>query len=101
MSLTSLKLRTKIGLIVVLMSLPILILGWLYVSQSEQGVAVARKEAGGVTYASAVWESIRGLANSALDDTATPASVLTVIPDLAGLGREHDAAFGTTDTAAA
>ncbi len=101
MSLTSLKLRTKIGLIVALMSLPIIILGWLYVSKSEEGVAAARKEAGGVTYAAAVWESIRGLANSALDDTATPASVLTVIPDLNGLGREHDAAFGTTDAAAA
>ncbi|WP_245585324.1 methyl-accepting chemotaxis protein [Pleomorphomonas koreensis] len=101
MSLTSLKLRTKIGLIVALMSLPIVILGWLYVSKSEEGVAVARKEAGGVTYSAAVWESIRGLANSALDDTATPASVLTVIPDLNGLGREHDATFGTTDAAAA
>jgi PAS domain S-box-containing protein len=101
MSLTSLKLRTKIGLIVALMSLPIIILGWLYVSKSEQGVAVARQEAGGVTYAAAVWETIRGLANSALDDTATPASMLTAVPDLSGLGHEHDAAFGTTDAAAA
>ncbi len=101
MSLTSLKLRTKIGLIVALMSLPIVILGWLYVSKSEEGVAVARKEAGGVAYSVAVWETIRGLAVSALDDTATPATVLPTIPDLAGLGREHDADFGTSQAAKA
>ncbi len=99
MSLTSLKLRTKIGLIVALMSLPIVILGWLYVGKSEEGVAMARKEAGGVAYSVAVWETIRGLAVSALDDTATPATVLSTIPDLAGLGREHDAAFGSAAAA--
>lgn len=99
MSLTSLKLRTKIGLIVALMSLPIVILGWLYVSKSEEGVAAARQEANGIVYSVAVWETIRGLAVSALDDTATPATVLPSIPDLAGLGREHDAAFGTAGSA--
>lgn len=101
MSLTSLKLRTKIGLIVALMSLPIVILGWLYVSKSEEGVAVARKEANGVTYSIAVWESIRGLAVSALDDTATPATVLPNIPDLQGLGSANDAAFGIGEKAKA
>ncbi|WP_051228269.1 methyl-accepting chemotaxis protein [Pleomorphomonas oryzae] len=101
MSLTSLKLRTKIGLIVALMSLPIVILGWLYVSKSEEGVARARKEASGVTYSVAVWETIRGLANSALDDTATPATVLSTVPDLVSLGHEHDTAFGTEDAARA
>ena len=99
MSLTSLKLRTKIGLIVALMSLPIVILGWLYVSKSEEGVARARKEAGGVAYSVAVWETIRGLAVSALDDAATPATVLPSIPDLQGLGREHDVAFDTVEAA--
>ena len=101
MSLTSLKLRTKIGLIVALMSLPIVILGWLYVSKSEEGVARARQEAGGITYSVAVWETIRGLAVSALDDAATPATVLATIPDLAGLGREHDVTFGTAGAAKA
>ncbi len=101
MSITSLKLRTKIGLIVALMSLPIVILGWLYVSKSEEGVARANKEAGGVAYSVAVWETIRGLAVSALDDTATPATVLGNVPDLAGLGREHDGAFETTEAAKA
>lgn len=101
MSLTSLKLRTKIGLIVALMSLPIVILGWLYVSKSEEGVAASHKETGGIAYSVAVWETIRGLAVSALDDTATPATVLPTIPDLAGLGREHDADFGTTQAAKA
>ncbi len=101
MSLTSLKLRTKIGLIVALMSLPIVILGWLYVSKSEEGVAAARKEANGVTYAIAVWESIRGLAVSALDDAATPATVLPSIPDLQGLGSANDAAFGIEENAKA
>ncbi|PKR89530.1 hypothetical protein CXZ10_09155 [Pleomorphomonas diazotrophica] len=99
MSLTSLKLRTKIGLIVALMTLPIVILGWLYVSKSEEGVATARQEADGVTYAIAIWESIRGLAVSALDDTATPATVLPDIPDLAGLNRDHGATFGSTAAA--
>jgi PAS domain S-box-containing protein len=101
MSLTSLKLRTKIGLIVALMSLPIVILGWLYVSKSEEGVAAARTETAGVTYAVAVWESIRGLAVSALDDAAPPATVLSNIPDLQGLGSANDAAFGIAKEASA
>ena len=64
-------------------------------------MARARKETGGVAYSIAVWETIRGLAVSALDDAATPATVLSNIPDLQGLGREHDAAFNTSEAAKA
>ncbi|MBS1182462.1 MAG: hypothetical protein H6Q99_2342 [Proteobacteria bacterium] len=49
MSPTSLELHTKINLIVALMSLPIVILGWIYVGKSEEGVA--HKEVYGIAQA--------------------------------------------------
>ena len=97
MSLNSLKLRTKIGLIVALMAIPIGLFVWMYIQQSQKDALAAQQELSGVEYEQAVWKAMTSVAMAKGNAGATPASQVANLPDLGALSTKYDAAFGSGD----
>jgi methyl-accepting chemotaxis protein len=94
----SLRIRSKLALIVVLLLFPIALLAWLFIAQSFKDVDFAAKERDGVTYLRATWQVLAGLIAGADQDRAPNAGAGA---DLAALGRRLDAALESAEPASA
>jgi methyl-accepting chemotaxis protein len=94
----SLRIRSKLALIVVLLLFPIALLAWLFIAQSFKDVDFAAKERDGVTYLRATWQVLAGLIAGA-DQGRAP--TIGSGADLAALGRRLDAALESAEPASA
>src|SRR6185503_8695999 len=92
----SLRIRSKLALIVVLLLIPIALLAWLFIAQSFKDVDFAAKERDGVTYLRATWQVLTGLIAGADQGRAPNAGAA---PDLAAPGRRLDAALESAEPA--
>jgi PAS domain S-box-containing protein len=99
MLVDSLRIRSKLVLIVGFLLIPISLLAWLFGEQSFKDIDFAEKERDGVVYLRGTWPVLRALIVSSVEGT-TPATVLNRAPGLRALGR-FDPAMGTADAAAA
>jgi len=100
MSIDSLRIRTKLGCIVVLLLIPIVLLAWLFVQQSQKDIEFARKERDGVTYLNGLWPVLRGLIVASNAGTP-PSAQLRNAADLTALGQTYDSALESGETARA
>jgi methyl-accepting chemotaxis protein len=57
-SLSNLRLATKIGLVIAIMTLPLALMTYLYVSQVQKDVTFARAELDGTVYLKPVWDAL-------------------------------------------
>jgi methyl-accepting chemotaxis protein len=96
MSITSMKIRSKLGCIVALLLIPIALLAWLFIQQSGKDIAFARKERDGVTYLNGVWPLMKATIVASNRGEA-PSAHLRNAPDLAALGKTYDGALESED----
>ncbi len=99
MLIDSLRIRSKLVLIVGFLLIPISLLAWLFAHQSFKDINFAKKERDGVIYLNGTWPVLRALVLSSVDGTA-PAAILTRVPDLSALAK-FDNVMETGDAAAA
>jgi methyl-accepting chemotaxis protein len=93
MSFASLKIRTKLAVVVALTALPTLLMTYLFVQQSLKDIDFAAKERDGVVYLDGVWPVLGGFAAA-----RAGAPVKAEAVGLAALGARFDAVL---DAAAA
>jgi hypothetical protein len=96
MSFTSLKVRTKLTLIVGLLTIPLVILAILFVQNSTGSINFAVKERAGIDYQRSIWAAMTAIAAARVEPGSTPADYLSIADRLADKGRLYDEAFGTT-----
>jgi methyl-accepting chemotaxis protein len=101
MSLASLKIRTKLLLIVAVLSIPLLLFAWLFVQQSFKDIHFAEKEKAGTAYLQGVWGTLSALAQVHSDETIVPSSRLAGVPEISGLAASFDAGIGTAEKSSA
>jgi hypothetical protein len=97
MSLTSLKLRSKIGLIVCLMAIPICIFAGLFIHQSQKDLVMAEREMTGIEYETGIWDTAISLSKAISDGTSTPASQMTKVVDWPAISAKYDTEFNVAD----
>jgi methyl-accepting chemotaxis protein len=86
MSFASLKIRTKLAVVVVLTALPTFLMTFLFVQQSFKDIDFSAKERDGVVYLDGVWPVLAGFTAAR---AGTPVS--SGSDRLAALGARHDA----------
>lgn len=87
MSLASLKIRNKLAVVVGLLVLPLALMSWLFIQQSNKDIDFAVKEVNGRVYLSGVWPALTGLAGAWVNPGGPAAQPLA---DLAALGKSYD-----------
>src|SRR5215510_951357 len=98
MSISALRIRTKLGVVSAMLTVPIVLLAWLFIEQSFKDIRFAEKELHGTAYVRGAWSVVVALIEASSEKTA-PASRLKAAPNLAELGRAYDASMETADAA--
>jgi methyl-accepting chemotaxis protein len=98
MSISAMRIRTKLGVVSAMLTVPIVLLAWLFVEQSFKDIRFAEKELDGTAYLRGAWAAVVALIDASSEKTA-PRSRLKNAPDLAELGRAYDANMETAEAA--
>jgi methyl-accepting chemotaxis protein len=97
MSFASLRIRTKLAVVVVLTALPTFLMTFLFVQQSFKDIDFSAKERDGVVYLDGVWPVLAGF-TATRAETPVSSGAGASADRLAALGARHDAGL---DSAAA
>ena len=101
MTISNLRIRSKLALVITLLFVPILLLAWLFIQQSFKDIDFSEKESAGVAYLrGAAWPVLTDLVSAPLDAHALPPKPLKS-SNVAELDARHGAAMDATDAAKA
>lgn len=97
MKISDLRIRSKLALVVTLLSVPIVLLAWLFIAQSFKDIDFSQKESDGLAYLrGGAWHVLTDLVAAPLE--ALPAK--TIKPsDIRELDKRYGAAMDTADAA--
>ena len=96
MTISDLRIRSKLALVVTLFFVPILLLAWLFIQQSFKDIDFSQKESDGVSYLRGAWHVLTDLVAAPLD--ALPAKSMKP-SDIRELDKRYGAAMDTADAA--
>ena len=73
MTISDLRIRSKLALVLTLLFVPIVLLAWLFIQQSFKDIDFSEKESAGVAYLrGAAWPVLTDLVSAPLDAHALP-----------------------------
>ncbi len=98
MTISNLRIRSKLVLVLTLLFVPIALLAWLFIQQSFKDIEFAEKENDGVAYLHGAWHVLSDLVSAPLDANALPPKAFKP-SDIGGLDQRYGAAMDTVDTA--
>ena len=96
MTISDLRIRSKLALVVTLFFVPILLLAWLFIQQSFKDIDFSQKESDGVSYLRGAWHVLTDLVAAPLD--ALPAKSMKP-SDIRELDKRYGGAMDTADAA--
>src|SRR6266576_444658 len=96
MKISDLRIRSKLALVLTLLVVPILLLAWLFITQSFKDIDFAQKESDGVAYLRGVWHVLTDLVAAPFE--ALPAKSIKP-SDIRDLDQRYGAAMDTADAA--
>jgi len=96
MTISDLRIRSKLALVVTLFFVPILLLAWLFIQQSFKDIDFSQKESDGVAYLRGAWHVLTDLVAAPLD--ALPAKSMKP-SDIRELDKRYGGAMDTADAA--
>jgi len=98
MTISDLRIRSKLGLVLTLLFVPIALLAWLFIQQSFKDIEFAEKESDGVAYLRGAWHVLADLVSTPLDANALPPKAFKS-SDIADLDKRYGGAMDTGDAA--
>jgi methyl-accepting chemotaxis protein len=99
MTISNLRIRTKLALVLSLLVVPIMLLAWLFIQQSFKDIDFSEKESAGVAYLrGAAWPVLTDLVSAPLDAHALPPKPLKP-SNVTELEARYGAAMDTADAA--